>query len=147
MADKIDILTRRRRVALALCGLGFLALQSIAFQSLDAPAAQWRPVDWAKAVGFIGWALTLICILAWGGRIFRGWTPEVRSALNDELTQANRAFAYCVGYWTLLAVLTLLFVLSQFYELDRNEVLRVAFATGVAMPACAFAGRERRQGG
>ena len=92
-------------------------------------------------------AAGLIWVLASGGLVFRGWSPDVRAALNDELTQANRAFAYRVGYWTVLAVLMALFVLSQFFALERSEVLRLTFAIAVAMPACAFAGRERKQSG
>lgn len=147
MTDRIDTLTRRRRVVLAIYGITFLAFQSIVFTSLDAPVSNWRPVDWAKAAGFAGWSVTLMWILASGGLAFRGWSTEVRAALNDELTQANRAFAYRVGYWSVVIVLALLFVLSQFFDLSRSEVLRLTFAIAVAMPACAFAGRERKQGG
>ena len=147
MTDRVEILTRRRLVMLAIYGIMFLAFQSIVFTSLDAPVSDWRPVDWAKAAGFVGWSLTLIWVLASGGLVFRGWSPDVRAALNDELTQANRAFAYRVGYWTVLAVLMALFVLSQFFALERSEVLRLTFAIAVAMPACAFAGRERKQSG
>lgn len=147
MTDRIELLTRRRRVVLAIHGITFLAFQAIVFTSLDAPVSEWRPVDWAKAAAFAGWSLTLIWILSSGGMLFRGSSADVRAALNDELTKANRAFAYRIGYWAMLAVLALLLVLSQFFDLERNEVLRLSFAIGVAMPACAFAGRERRQSG
>lgn len=146
MTEDVEKLSRRRRVILATYGIAFLAFQGIAFQSLDQPVEQWRPVDWAKAAAFIGWSATLIFIFTTGGLLFRGRTASARAALNDELTYANRDAGYRAGFWAMLIVLFVLFVLGQVFELNRNEVLRLTFAIGVAMPACRFAGLERRQG-
>ena len=143
---EVDRLSRNRRILLAAYGVMFLSLQAVVFNRQDDPIAQWRPIHWTFAVGYIGWSFTLIYVLATNGALFRG-SPQAAAALNDELTQANRAFAYRIGYWSVLIVLAALFVLGQFFELSRSEVLRVTFAVAVAMPACAFAGRERRQGG
>ncbi len=146
MTDDIDKLSRRRRVTLATYGIIFLGMQYVLFARLNDPAATWRPVDWAVAVGFIGMTLTLIRVLTMGGRLFRGTSPETRAALDDELTRANRAVAYRIAYWVMLGVAFLLYVLSQIFELSPQECLKLVFAIGVAMPACTFAGLERKQG-
>ena len=146
MSDAIDKLSRRRRIVLATYGIAFLAFQSLFFGRLDAPFAVWRPVDWLFAAGYAVWAASLILLLATGVFIVRGRTPEARAALNDELTAANRRFAYRAGYWMLMGGIVVIYVLSRFTDWTLEETLRLLFAFGVAMPAVAFAGKEREQG-
>ena len=146
MTDTIDTLSRRRRILLATYGIMFLGLQGVLFGKLDDPIEAWRPIHYATAAGYLGWSATLAYVLATGGLLFRGRTPEVRAALNDELTTANRRFGYQAGYWFLMGSIALIYVLSQFTSWTLPEALRILFAFGVAMPAVAFAGKERKQG-
>lgn len=146
MSDEIDRLSRRRRIVLGLHSILFLGLQSVLFGRLDRPVAMWRAVDWVTAAGFLAWSASLIYVLATGVFLIRGRSPEVRAALNDELTAANRAIAYRTAYWMVTATIFVMYVLSQFFELTLAEALRILFAFSVAMPAAAFAGRERKQG-
>ncbi|BCW89790.1 hypothetical protein sos41_29570 [Alphaproteobacteria bacterium SO-S41] len=146
MADDIEKLSRRRRVILALYGILFLGLQAVLFKKLDDPIELWRPIHYAYAASYLGWSGTLIYIFSTGGLLFRGRSPEARAALNDELTEANRVAGYKAGYWAVLIVAFVLFVLSQTYGVTAQEALRITFAVGVAMPACRFAGLERKQG-
>lgn len=147
MSDDFEKISRRRRGALAVYGIMFLALQGIAFKRLDDPVALWRGIHYTTAFGYMLWASTLIYILASGGFPFHGRSATAQAVLNDELTVANRRFAYQVGYWTLLAMTVVLFALAQSDQMTIPEAMRVTFAIGVAVPAIAFAGRERRQGG
>ena len=146
MTNEIDRLARRRRIILATYGMTFLAFQSLFFQMLDDPFETWRPVHYACAAGFIGWSATLVYILATGGFLFRGRSPEARAALNDELTAANRRVAYRSGYWMLMAMIAILYGLNRANLMSEPESLRLLFAFGVAMPAVTFAGKERAQG-
>jgi hypothetical protein len=146
MTEDIDTLSRRRRMILALYGILFLGLQAVLFKTLDDPFEQWRPIHFALAAGYIGWSGTLIYIFTTGGLLFRGRSAEARAALNDELTQANRVAGYKAGYWAMLAVALMLYVLTQVYGVSAQEALRITFAIGVAMPACRFAGLEKTQG-
>lgn len=123
----------------------FLALQGVIFQKLDDPFEVWRPIHYAYAAGYVGWSATLIFILATGGFLARGRTPEARAALNDELTAANRRSGYQVGFWFVMGAIPVLYALSRLDLTTLPEALRVLFAIGVAMPAVAFAGLERRQ--
>ncbi len=147
MSEDIERLSRKRRIMLATYGVAFLGLQAILFEPLNDPAMTWRPVDWALAAGFVGWSVTLLYVLATGGLLFRGRSAETRAAMNDELTQANRNAGYRAGYWAMLAVAAVLYVLSQIFDLSTQECLKLVFAIGVAMPACRFAGLEQKQGG
>ena len=146
MSDAIDKLSRRRRIVLATCGLAFLALQAPFFTRLDAPFEVWRTVDFVYAAGFVVWAAMLIFVLATGAFLFSGRTPETRAALNDELTAANRRFAYRAGYWMLMGGIVVIYALSRFTDWTLEEALRLLCAFGGAMPAVAFAGKEREQG-
>ena len=146
MTDEIDKASRRRRIVLASYGTLFLAFQELYFRRLDAPFAAWRPIEYVWAALYVAWSATLIYVLATGGLPFRRRSPEAHRALNDELTEANRRFAYRAGYWMLLGSIALIYVLSRFTDWTVGEALRLLFAFGVAMPAVVFAGKERRQG-
>ena len=146
MTDYIENLSRRRRIILVVYGIMFLGLQGVIFQKLDDPFEVWRPIHYAYAASYVGWSATLLYIFATGGLLFRGRTAEARAALNDELTEANRVAGYKAGYWAMLIVALVLYVLTQVYGVTAQEALRITFAVGVAMPACRFAGLERKQG-
>ena len=55
MTVEIEKLTRRRRMVLATSGLLFIILQPTVYNTLDAPMATWRAVDWVKASSFALW--------------------------------------------------------------------------------------------
>ncbi len=146
MTDEIEKASRRRRILLGTYGLVFLAFQELYFSRLDAPFAAWQPIEYVWATLYVAWSATLIYVLASGGLPFRRRSPEARRALNDELTEANRRFAYRAGYWMLLGSIAVIYALSRFTDWTVGEAMRLLFAFGVAMPAIAFAGKERRQG-
>jgi hypothetical protein len=145
MTENIETLSRRRRILLSVYGISFMGLQALFFQRLDAPLETWRPVQYAFAAGYIGWAGTLIYVLATGGFLFRGRSAATRAALNDELTVANRRFAYWAGYVIMMGTIVVLYVLSRLDATNLQEALRVLLAIGAAVPAVVFAGRERKQ--
>lgn len=147
MTVEIEKLTRRRRMVLTTSGLLFIILQPTVYNTLDAPMATWRVVDWVKASSFALWSAMLILILLTGGFPFRKLSQATRSALNDELTRDNRRVGYMAGYWAMMIAATVLFALAQADFITPSECLRYLFAIGVAFPAIRFAALERRQDG
>jgi|JI10StandDraft_1071094.scaffolds.fasta_scaffold02589_5 hypothetical protein len=147
MTVEIEKLTRRRRMVLTTSGLLFIILQPTVYNTLDAPMATWRVVDWVKASSFALWSAMLILILLTGGFPFRKLSQATRSALNDELTRDNRRVGYMAGYWAMMIAAAVLFALAQADFITPSECLRYLFAIGVAFPAIRFAALERRQDG
>lgn len=145
MTAEIEKLTRRRRMLLVMVGFFFLLMQPTLFNTLDAPMAVWRGVDWVKALAFAMLSVVLILILLTGGFPFRRHSPAAQAALNDELTRANRRAGYVAGYWAMMVGAAGLFALSQYELVSPSECLRYLFALGVAFPAIRFGGLERRQ--
>jgi hypothetical protein len=146
MLETVDRLARRRRIMLATYGMSFLGLQEIIFTKMDVPIAEWQFGQYACALLYVLWAGSLFYVLKTGGFPFRRTSAETRAALNDELTAVNRRYAYQAGYWLVMATIVILYIMYQFGDLGVPETLRLLFAFGIAMPATAFAGREKRQG-
>lgn len=134
-------------MVLTTSGLLFIILQPTVYNTLDAPMATWRVVDWVKASSFALWSAMLILILLTGGFPFRKLSQATRSALNDELTRDNRRVGYMAGYWAMMIAAAAPFALAQADFITPSECLRYLFAIGVAFPAIRFAALERRQDG
>jgi hypothetical protein len=101
-----------------------------------------RLVDKVQIGGYIFWSLALLAVLATGGGFFRG--KAVRDLLSDEVTRANRAVAYAVGFWVLVLGCAGLYITSLITPLSPTEVLNVLLSLGVVMPCLTFAALERK---
>lgn len=93
--------------------------------------------------GFLVWAAGLVYLLAKSRILVRTASPEVRSALEDELVQANRGKAFHAGYWAMLGAAAVMFAVSQFRPVSGEDAAHAVLIAGVAVPMYAFAILER----
>lgn len=138
----VEKLSRRRRMLMVVFVGSFLTWQ-VPFMDRYAEIASGssRLVDLVYVAGFLVWALALIALLRFGRSHARD--PEVRAALEDELTQANRAKAFSFGYWAMLMMAAALFGASFYLTFSPQEVAHLMVLTAVAAPLLRFAFLER----
>lgn len=146
MPDRIEKLQVRRRRLLKVAGFAFLAwtVTTVASATDMAPGAP-RAVDIVRVIGFLVWASALVAVLAFGRLAERD--PEVRAALDDELTRHNRQRAFVAGYWATLAGVASLFALSLFVPMAASEALQILLALAVFAPILRFTVLERPDAG
>ena len=94
--------------------------------------------------GLIMWVVPLALLFTVGRRIALRLRPNVRDALEDELTRSNRLVAFQTGYWALLAVTCVLYAISMFDAASQTVALPVLIAVGVSVPLLRFAMLERQ---
>ncbi len=140
---EVERLARRRRRILAASAIGFLSWQGGIVASTTAVAGHaTRLVDVVRLAGFALWAGSLVAMLVAGGRTARN--PGVRSALEDELTQANRRDAFQFGYWVMLIAAGALYAVSLLTPLTAATAIPLLLVVGVTIPALRFVMLDRR---
>jgi hypothetical protein len=138
---EVERLARRRRRILAASAIGFLSWQGSLVASSTSLAGP-RLVDLVRVAGFALWAVSLVAMLATGRRA--AMQPGVQSALEDELTQANRRGAFQFGYWAMLIGAAALYAVAIFTPLSVSRTMPLLLAVGVTVPALRFVMLDRR---
>jgi len=147
MSDEVDFkvqqATRRRRRLLIVVTVGFLSWQSgLLLSLLRIDQGHVRAIDFVRLAGFALWVVALL----WA--IFSGWSmssdPDVRDALNDELTQANRAEAFRFGFLFTLLAASAAYALALFQPVTALETLPLVIVAGVASASFRFLYLDRR---
>lgn len=138
--EKIERLAQRRRILLMVSAGAFLAWQIPLMDSFS----QWQDggASLISLAGFLIWAASLIAVFVWGRKVGVR-DPEARAALEDELTQANRARAFSFAYWVMLIGAAGLLALSQFQPVTGTEAAHIVVVLGVVAPLFRFAILER----
>jgi heme/copper-type cytochrome/quinol oxidase subunit 2 len=93
-------------------------------------------------VAFLLWATVLLVILMFGGGWFR--SAVVRSAMNDETTQAHRRMAMACGFLITLAGAFIVALINFYRPVTLGEGLRLLITMAVAGTLLRFAGLEKR---
>ncbi|WP_300531886.1 hypothetical protein [Maricaulis sp.] len=139
---QVEKLSRRRRGLMLVFVGSFLTWQVPFMDRYEAVAAgAIRNVDLVYIAGFLLWALVLIALLRFGRSGAK--SPEVRAALEDELTQDNRAKAFSFGYWAMLIIAGVAFAASFFVGMSAQEVAHLIIVAAVVAPLLRFAFLER----
>jgi len=145
ISDEVERLSKRRRIILMLFAGSFLIWQIPMMDTVEAmkQAGAFRAVDIVKIAGFGLWIVALMALFLFFGR--RASNPEVRAALEDELTRANRAKAFSFGYWLMLFVAGLVYVLTLLpvLEITNTDVAHVMIMAAVLGPIFRFLKLER----
>ncbi len=140
MPSKIDKLIRRRAMLMM-----FLASTYLIWQ---VPSMDWiksiedgprRISDHIADFGQLAWAVGLLCLIFVFRRSLTRASSEDKIAMEDELVQSNRLKAMRVGYLALIAVATILFIVTRFKIASADDIARTMLAVGVAAPLYAFA--------
>ncbi|MDR0269652.1 hypothetical protein [Paenibacillus sp.] len=94
---------------------------------------------WMTCVSMAGsaiWAYYLIRMLIWS-RSLRN-NREMAKALNDEYMQLIRTRSYAAGFWVVMALIAVLFVISIWVPLATSFVLHTALFMGVVSSMLAY---------
>lgn len=141
MTDEVEKYSRRRRRLLVAMALAFIVWQATGFGIFDDFAdGDRRFVRVVSVIAPIIWAGILIWLVA--GKAMRGASASTQTALNDELVRANRAQAFAIGYWAMLAVSGIVFAVALFVDFPAHEAVQIVLVTGVVAPMFAFAWLE-----
>lgn len=131
---------RRRRGMIAGAGILLISLAA-ASTAFDAPPSEWRLVDFVRlaAIAFLAIILALRSTTAFSlvGR---------NTALDDELTRANRASAARFGFWALLLAVLASIAASLVEPFSFAAIGPLLLAFGAVVAALRFAVLEGRGG-
>lgn len=137
--ETADRLTRKRAAMLPMLAIIFLAQQAAYFSDSHGGT---RLVDHVKVGAWLLLSVALLLALATGGYWFR--SRAVRALMEDEVTHANRAEAFKIGFLvTMLGGIALYFV-DQLWPMTGREAIHLLVTAGIATAIIAFGALERR---
>lgn len=137
--DTADRLSRRRARLFPVLAVLFLSQQLAYFAEPDGAA---RVVDHVKIGAWLLLSIVLVLALATGGFWFK--PKPVRALMDDEVTQANRADAFRIGFLATMAAAILLYFLLLFEPISGREAIHVLTTIGIATALLRFGLLERR---
>lgn len=138
--ERAERISRSRARLFALQGVMFIVWQAFFFAGrVENPM---RDVTVVKISAWLVWVVALLLLLATGGALLRG--PGVRHLLNDELTRANRARAFVVGFWASALAAVALYIVTMFEPVSGREAIHIILSAGIGAALLTFAARERR---
>lgn len=137
--ETAHLLSRRRARLLPVLAAIFLAQQAAYFAEPDAGA---RLVDHVKIGAWLLLSVVLLLTLATGGFWLK--PKRVRALMDDDLTRANRADAFRLGFLLTMAGAILLYFVSLFEPIGGREAIHLMVTIGIATALLRFAYLERR---
>jgi len=137
--DTADRLTRKRARMLPFLALIFVTQQISYFVEAD---ARVRMVDHVKVGAWLLLSVVLLCALATGGFWLK--PRSVRALMDDEVTRANRAEAFRIGFLVTMIAGIGLYFLDQFAPMRGRETIHILVTIGIATALIVFGALERR---
>ena len=142
MSNQYEILSKRRRRLLVYMAIGFMIWQLLTMNGASAFAETGR--DWAANVSLLGFFVFIggLLYLLWSFRFSAKIDAATRSALEDEMVQANRARAFQVSYVATALGAISIYILTLFVKADGAMVANIIMTIAVTSPMLAFAAEE-----
>jgi hypothetical protein len=137
--DTADRLTRRRARMLPFLAIIFLTQQIAYFADAD---ARVRMVDHVKVGAWLVLSVVLLLALATGGFWLK--PKSVRALMDDEVTRANRAEAFRIGFLVTMIAGIGLYFLDQLAPMSGREAVHILVTIGIATALIAFGALEKR---
>lgn len=137
--ETADRLSRRRARMFAALAVIFFTQQFSYFAEPDSAA---RLVDHVKIGAWLLLSIVLVLALATGGFWLK--PKPVRALMDDDVTRANRADAFRVGFLATMATAILLYFLLLFEPISGREAIHALTTIGIAAALLRFAYLERR---
>lgn len=137
--ETADRLSRKRARMLPFLAIIFLSQQAAYFAD---PHPQERIVDHVKVGAWLVLSLVLLLALATGGFWFK--SKAVRALMDDEVTRANRAEAFRIGFLVTMIAGIALYFLDQLAPMRGREAIHILVTVGIATALIAFGALERR---
>lgn len=83
-------------------------------------------------IGLFGWIIFFVSLIRFRklGKIVNS-DNDLKNALNDELMLHNRNKSFTVGYWTLIILICIFFLLSVFINISSLIVCEITLYIGI----------------
>jgi hypothetical protein len=137
--EAADRLSRRRARMLPMLAIVFLLQQAAYFG--DRFADGDRTVDRVKIAAWLVLSVVLLLALATGGFWFK--PKAVRALMDDEVTRANRADAFRIGFLVTMAAAIALYFVSLFEPVGGRDAIHILMTIGIAAALLRFGYLER----
>jgi hypothetical protein len=137
--ETADRLTRRRARMLPFLAIIFLTQQIVYFADVDVRA---RMVDHVKVGAWLLLSVVLLLALATGGFWLK--PRAVRALMDDEVTRANRAEAFRIGFLVTMIAGIGLYFLDQLAPMSGREAVHILVTIGIATALIVFGALEKR---
>ena len=137
--ETADRLTRKRARMLPFLAIIFLSQQAAYFADSH---PQVRTVDHVKVGAWLLLSVVLLLALATGGYWFK--PKNVRALMDDEVTRANRAEAFRIGFLVTMVAGIGLYFLDQLVPMQGRESIHILVTVGIATALITFGALERR---
>jgi len=137
--DTADRLTRRRARMLPFLAIIFLSQQVVYFVDRNPPV---RTVDHVKVGAWLVLSVVLLLALATGGFWLK--PRNVRALMDDDVTRANRAEAFRIGFLVTMSAGIGLYFLDQLAPMSGREAVHILVTIGIATALIVFGMLERR---
>jgi hypothetical protein len=138
--ETADRLTRRRARAMPALAVIFLSQQISYFAGQLEDGT--RTVDHLKVAAWLVLSIVMLLGLATGGFWFR--PKNVRALMDDEVTRANRAEAFRVGFLAAMIAAIALYFVTLFEPVGGREAIHILMTVGIAAALLRFGLLERR---
>ena len=138
--EAADRLSRTRaRMVLALAVI-FISQQGAFIAARMEEGA--RTVDNVKIGAWLVLSIVLLLVLATGGAWLR--PKNVRALMEDEVTRANRAEAFRLGFLVTMVAGILLYVVTLFEPVAGRDAIHILMSIGLVAALIRFGMLERR---
>ena len=101
-----------------------------------------RTVDHVKIGAWLVLSIVLLLVLATGGAWLR--PRNVRALMEDEITRANRAEAFRLGFLATMIAGILLYVVTLFEPVAGRDAIHILMSIGLVAALIRFGMLERR---
>jgi hypothetical protein len=138
--ETADRLSRQRARMLPMLAILFLSQQASYFVGEVDDLS--RPIGYVKIAAWLVLSIVLLAALATGGFWLK--PKPVRALMDDDVTRANRADAFRLGFLVTIAAAIGLYGLSLFEPLGGREAIHILTTIGIAAALLRFGFLERR---
>lgn len=138
--ETADRLGRRRARMLPVLAVIFISQQASYFSARVEDGM--HTVDHVKIAAWLVLSIVLLLSLATGGFWLK--PKRVRALLDDEVTRANRAEAFRIGFLLTMVACIALYFLSFFEPLGGRDAVHILMSVGIATALVVFGALERR---
>lgn len=138
--ETADRLSRKRARVMLLLAIVFVTQQAAYVSSRIEDGA--RAVDHVKIGAWLILSIVLLLLLTTGGAWLR--SRAVRALMEDEVTRANRAEAFRLGFLVTMIAGILLYVVTLFEPVAGRDSIHILMSVGLVAALIRFGMLERR---
>lgn len=135
-----DRLSRKRARMMMVLAVIFVTQQAAYVTGRIEDGA--RAVDHVKIGAWLVLSIVLLLLLATGGAWLR--SKNVRALMEDDVTRANRAEAFRLGFLVTMAAGIGLYCVSLFEPVAGRDAIHILMSTGLVVALIRFGMLERR---